>query len=62
MRRTAKEIQMLFHAIVFYCFSALLIVASIVVIVSRNPVHAAMFLVLAFFRAPSCGYWLKRNF
>ena len=35
----------------FYFFSGLLIVASIGVIVSRNPVHAAMFLVLAFFQS-----------
>ena len=56
MRRTGKDIQMLFHAILFYCFSALLIVASIGVIVSRNPVHAAMFLVLAFFQ--SAALWI----
>ncbi len=41
----------LFHAILFYGFSALLIVAAVGVIVAKNPVHAAMFLVLAFFQS-----------
>ncbi len=39
----------MFHAMLFYFFSAFLIAAALVVIFSRNPVHAVMFLVLAFF-------------
>jgi NADH-quinone oxidoreductase subunit J len=35
----------------FYFFSAVLIAASLGVIFSRNPVHAVMFLVLAFFQS-----------
>ena len=47
---------MSFHAILFYFFSAILIGAACGVIFSRNPVHAIMFLVLAFFQ--SAMLWL----
>ncbi len=40
----------------FYLFSAVLIVAGTMVITIRNPVHAALFLILAFFT--SAGLWL----
>ena len=46
----------MFHAILFYSFSAILIGAALGVILSRNPVHAVMFLVLAFFQ--SAVLWL----
>jgi NADH-quinone oxidoreductase subunit J len=46
----------LFHAILFYTFATILIVASLGVIFARNPVHAVMFLVLAFFE--SAMLWL----
>ena len=46
----------MFHAILFYSFAAILIGASLGVIFSRNPVHAVMFLVLAFFE--SAMLWL----
>jgi len=46
----------LFHAILFYTFSLALIGAACGVIFSRNPVHAIMFLVLAFFQ--SAVLWL----
>lgn len=42
--------------IVFYCFAAMLIFAATMVITVRNPVRAALFLVLAFFT--SAGIWL----
>ena len=45
-----------FQAIIFYFFSAILIFAALRVITARNPVHAALFLVLAFFTA--AGVWL----
>jgi len=45
-----------FHAILFYSFAAILIGAALGVILSRNPVHAVMFLVLAFFQ--SAVLWL----
>ncbi|MDH3614282.1 MAG: NADH-quinone oxidoreductase subunit J [Gammaproteobacteria bacterium] len=47
---------MLFHAILFYFFSVILIGAACGVIFSKNPVHAIMFLVLAFFQ--SAMLWL----
>ncbi|HUO44655.1 MAG TPA: NADH-quinone oxidoreductase subunit J [Burkholderiales bacterium] len=47
---------MTFQAFIFYSFSAVLIFAAIGVIVARNPVHAALFLVLAFFT--SAGLWI----
>ncbi|MGH8726649.1 MAG: NADH-quinone oxidoreductase subunit J [Burkholderiales bacterium] len=43
-------------AFVFWVFSVILIFAALRVIVSRNPVHAALNLVLAFFTA--AGLWL----
>jgi len=42
--------------ILFYAFSAVLVVAAIGVITARNPVHAALFLVLAFVN--SAVLWL----
>ncbi len=41
-----------FQTFVFFFLSAILIFASLRVITARNPVHAALFLILAFF---SCG-------
>ena len=46
----------MFHAILYYSFSTILIGAALGVIFSRNPVHAVMFLVLAFFQ--SALLWL----
>jgi len=45
-----------FQAVLFYFFSAVLMGAALGVILSRNPVHAVMFLVLAFFQ--SAVLWL----
>jgi NADH-quinone oxidoreductase subunit J len=42
--------------ILFWSFSAVLIGAAVGLITARNPVHAALFLVLAFFT--SAGIWL----
>src|SRR5687768_16048388 len=48
---------MTFQSAVFYSFAAVLIFAAVRVITSRNPVHAALFLVLAFFT--SAGIWIQ---
>jgi NADH-quinone oxidoreductase subunit J len=48
---------MTFQTFVFYFFSAVLIFAALRVITARNPVHAALFLVLAFFT--SAGIWIQ---
>jgi NADH-quinone oxidoreductase subunit J len=46
----------MFETFLFYAFSAILLLAALRVITARNPVHSAMFLVLAFFTA--AGIWL----
>ena len=47
---------MSFQTFVFYAFSAVLVFAGLRVITTRNPVHAALWLVLSFFSA--AGVWL----
>jgi NADH-quinone oxidoreductase subunit J len=46
----------------FYLFSAILLFASFRVITAKNPVHAALFLVLAFFQASAIWMLLKAEF
>lgn len=46
----------------FYAFSAVMLFAAFRVITSRNPVHAALFLVLAFFQASGIWMLLKAEF
>jgi NADH-quinone oxidoreductase subunit J len=46
----------MFETLVFYFFAAALIGSAGMVITVRNPVHAALFLVLAFFS--SAGLWM----
>lgn len=45
-----------FKTALFYAFSAIMVLAATRVITARNPVHAALFLVLAFFSA--AGIWM----
>ena len=45
-----------FRAITFYFFAAIMVFAALRVITARNPVHSALFLVLAFFTA--AGLWM----
>ena len=45
-----------FKTILFYIFAALTLLAALRVITARNPVHAALFLVLAFFNVS--GLWM----
>jgi NADH-quinone oxidoreductase subunit J len=47
---------MSFQAVVFYVLAAILIFAALRVITARNPVHSALFLVLAF--VTCSGLWL----
>ncbi|MFM9900362.1 MAG: NADH-quinone oxidoreductase subunit J [Polaromonas sp.] len=46
----------------FYVFSAVLLFAAFKVITARNPVHAALYLVLAFFQAAAVWILLKAEF
>ena len=45
-----------FKTALFYILSSILVIAALRVVTARNPVHAVLFLVLAFFNAS--GLWL----
>lgn len=47
---------MSFQEVVFYVLSAIVLYSGLRVVTAKNPVHAALFLVLAFFSA--AGHWL----
>jgi NADH-quinone oxidoreductase subunit J len=51
-----------FTTILFYVFSAIMVFAAVRVITARNPVQAALFLVLAFFQAGGIWMLLKAEF
>src|SRR6478752_6744723 len=51
-----------FKTALFYVFSAIMILAATRVITAKNPVHAALFLVLAFFNAAGIWMLLKAEF
>ena len=45
--------------IIFYFFGAMLLLSATMVVVIKNPIHAALFLVLSFFS--SAAVWLLLN-
>jgi NADH-quinone oxidoreductase subunit J len=51
-----KDFMMDVQSALFYAFSAVMLFAAFRVITARNPVHAALYLVLAFFQAS--GIWM----
>jgi NADH-quinone oxidoreductase subunit J len=51
-----------FTLVLFYGFGFLLLAAALLVVVVRNPVHAAIFLVLAFFTAAALWLLLYAEF
>jgi NADH-quinone oxidoreductase subunit J len=51
-----------FKTALFYAFSAILVFAATRVITHRNPVHAALFLVLSFFSGAAIWLLLKAEF
>jgi NADH-quinone oxidoreductase subunit J len=53
---------MTFPTFLFYAFAAVLVFAALRVVTTRNPVHAAMWLVLAFFTAAAHWLMLKAEF
>jgi NADH-quinone oxidoreductase subunit J len=53
---------MSFESAIFYVFAALLVFAALAVITTRNPVHAALWLVLAFFSASALWLLLSAEF
>jgi NADH-quinone oxidoreductase subunit J len=48
--------------VLFYVFAAILLSAALAVIIARNPVHAALWLVLAFFTAAAHWLMLRAEF
>jgi NADH-quinone oxidoreductase subunit J len=50
------------QAALFYFFSAILVFAALRVVTARNPVHAALWLVLAFFTAAAHWLMLRAEF
>ncbi|WP_343653732.1 NADH-quinone oxidoreductase subunit J [Herbaspirillum sp.] len=51
-----------FKTVLFYVFAVILVIAAVRVITARNPVHAALFLVLSFFSAAGLWMLLKAEF
>src|SRR5207244_12546973 len=56
------ELQVNIQAALFYVFSAILVFAALRVVTARNPVHAALWLVLAFFTAAAHWLMLRAEF
>src|SRR3989442_7047558 len=52
----------MFEFAVFWIFAAILVIAESCVITVRNPVHSALFLVLAFFTAAALWILLRAEF
>lgn len=53
---------MTIEKLIFYFFATVLVFAAVRVITARNPVHAALFLVLAFFSAAATWLLLQAEF
>jgi NADH-quinone oxidoreductase subunit J len=51
-----------FSLFLFWVFAIVLVVSSLLVVMVRNPVHAALFLVVAFFNAASLWMLLSAEF
>ncbi len=51
-----------FKTVLFYAFSAILVLSALCVVTVRNPVHAALFLVLSFFTSAAIWILLKAEF
>ena len=56
------NLSMDIETIIFYFFAAVLVFAALRVITARNPVHSALFLVLAFFTAAAIWMLLRAEF
>jgi NADH-quinone oxidoreductase subunit J len=52
----------MFEAVVFYSFGGVLLLSGLLVVTARNPVHGALFLVLAFFTAAAIWLLLRAEF
>jgi NADH-quinone oxidoreductase subunit J len=52
----------MFETVVFYVFAAILLLAALRTVTARNPVHCALYLVLAFFTAAAIWLLLRAEF
>ena len=52
----------MFESVVFYVFAAIMLLSALRVITARNPVHCALYLVLAFFTAAAIWLLLRAEF
>jgi len=52
----------MYEALVFYSFGGVLLISGLLVVTARNPVHGALFLVLAFFTASAIWLLLRAEF
>ena len=52
----------MFQTVIFYVFAAILLFAALRVVTTRNPVHAALWLVLSFFSAAAIWLLLQAEF
>ena len=48
--------------IIFYLFSGMLVFSAVMVVVSRNPIHAALYLILSFFASSAIWLLLQAEF
>lgn len=53
---------MIVQELVFYAFSLVMVIASVLVITVRNPVYSVLFLILAFFSAAAIWMLLEAEF
>ncbi len=57
-----SDSQMIIQTLAFYLFSIITIVAAVMVISARNPVHSVLFLILAFFNSAGLFVLLGAEF
>jgi NADH-quinone oxidoreductase subunit J len=62
MRPTGEKRLMDAQSILFLIFAGVMLIAALRVITARNPVHAVLFLVLAFFSAAALWILLRAEF
>src|SRR5664279_2442316 len=61
-RNDGRNIRMILPALFFYLFAGICVASAVMVIVSRNPVHSVLFLILAFVNASGLFVLLGAEF
>src|SRR5258705_2925454 len=62
MRAIDSEKKVMFVEMLFWCFSAVLVIWGLGVIIAGNPVHSALWLVFAFFNSACIWLLLEAEF